>query len=133
VWGRGAWIRTLIDTLICAVRERSDIAMRVSPLDAVLLPTAIVIGLAITWVDSRPTWDDTGITVGAILLVCTCLGGVAPQRAWRWAPAVGAWIPLHGILISHNYGSVLALAPAFLGAYAGAGVRRVIDPATGWG
>ncbi len=31
----------------------------------VLLFIAVLIGMTIGWVDSRPNWDDTGVTVGA--------------------------------------------------------------------
>ena len=36
-------------------------------------------------VDSRPGWDDTGITAGLILLACAGLGMAMPERAWLWA------------------------------------------------
>jgi hypothetical protein len=42
---------------------------------------------------------------------------------------VGLWIPLFGISSSANYGSLLALAIAFVGAYSGMLVRRVLIPA----
>jgi hypothetical protein len=29
-----------------------------------LLGIALLLGFLITWVDSRPTWDDAGITAG---------------------------------------------------------------------
>ena len=89
---------------------------------------AVAMGLAIAWVDSRPHWDDTGISVGMIFLGCALLGALRPTRAWQWALSIGVWIPLWGVLLSHNYGTFLALIPAFLGAYIGAGVRIVTFP-----
>ncbi len=79
-------------------------------------------GLLVAWVDSRPTWDDTGISAVAIFLGCAVCGFLSPRHAWRWALAVGAWIPLFGIVWG-NDAAVLALAVAFVGAYAGAGIR----------
>lgn len=74
--------------------------------------------------DSRPTWDDTGILVGVILLVSGLIALVGFQRPWLLALLVDAWIPLHGILISQNYGSIIALVIAFISAYAGWGIRK---------
>ena len=45
-----------------------------------LLILAVIIGLIIGWVDSRPTWDDAGVTVGMILLV-TAMFGVVPSNS----------------------------------------------------
>jgi len=84
-------------------------------------------GLAITYVDSRPNWDDTGITAGVILLLCGLLALIGVNRPWLLALMVGIWIPLYGLLVTHNYASVLALIFAFVGAYAGWAVRAGID------
>jgi hypothetical protein len=94
-----------------------------------LFAVAIVLGLLIGYVDSRPTWDDTGITAGVLLITTAILGAVAPQRPWVWALCVGLWIPLFGISSSANYGSLIALAVAFVGAYSGMLVRRALIPA----
>jgi hypothetical protein len=89
----------------------------------ILLAAAVISGLFITYVDSRPTWDDTGITAGAILFVCGIIALLGYQRPWLLALAVGVWIPLYGILVTHNFGSIIALIIAFIGTYAGWGVR----------
>lgn len=93
-----------------------------------LPPVAIVAGLLIAWVDSGPRWDDTGITAGAIFLTAALFGILRPSRAPLWALAIGAWIPCFGIVLHRNLGSLLALAVAFLGAYAGAWTRRALAP-----
>ena len=90
---------------------------------------AIAAGLAIAYIDSRPTWDDTGITAFGVLLASGALAFVSPRRPWLWALAIGIWIPLAGIFISHNFGSLIALVFAFAGAYAGMLARRLVDPA----
>jgi hypothetical protein len=95
----------------------------------ILFAVAIVLGLLIGYVDSRPTWDDTGVTAGVLLIVTAMLGALAPQRPWVWALCVGLWIPIFGISNSSNYGSLIAVAIAFVGAYAGMLVRRVFIPA----
>ena len=91
----------------------------------ICLVSALILGLLIAWVDSRPTWDDTGISVGALLIVTVLLGLVAPERPWLWALAVGIWIPLFGIIAHANYGLLLVLIIAFAGAYAGALIRKI--------
>jgi hypothetical protein len=88
---------------------------------------AVVLGLAIAYVDSRPTWDDSGVTAAAILAACGLLGLLSPPKPWLWALSVGGWIPLAAVFFSHNYGGFLALLFAFAGAYGGAFLRLVFD------
>ena len=101
--------------------------MRKTPSIGLLL-AAIVLGLLIAWVDSRPTWDDAGITAGALFLTAAFFGALRPFHAAVWALAVGVWVPLFGIVLRHNFGSLLALAVALFGAYAGAIARRFVAP-----
>lgn len=103
--------------------------MRVRPLRIGLAVLAIVVGLIIGWVDSRPTWDDTGLTAAAVFLAAAFFAALTPRRPWLWGLAVGAWIPLFGIIGSHHVGSLLALAIALGGAFAGALARRALAPA----
>src|SRR5262249_8715976 len=85
---------------------------------------ALSLGACITYVDSRPHWDDSGITALAICVVTALFGFASPRWAWVWALAVGAWIPLFGVLRAGNYGSLLALVFAFAGAYGGMLLRK---------
>jgi len=98
-------------------RERNNLMQNV------LLALGALAGLFFAYVDSRPTWDDTGILAGAILLTCGLIALIGYRRPWLLALMVGAWIPLRGIFITHNYFSLLALIIAFIGAYAGWAVR----------
>ncbi len=100
----------------------------VRTLQRMLLAAATSLGLAIGYVDSRPTWDDTGISAGLLLLSAAVLGALGPRRPWLWALGVGIWIPLFGIFGSLNYGSLIAIGVAFAGAYGGMAVRRVVIP-----
>ncbi len=118
------WTRTIVDVAGSVIRERGEVMNGRS----LLLLGATAMGLAICWVDSRPGWDDTGISVGCILLVSALLGAVSPKRAWQWGLSIGIWIPLYNLIWTHNYGAFLALVPAFVGAYIGAGVRTVVQP-----
>jgi hypothetical protein len=94
-----------------------------------VLLAGLAVGTALGYVDSRPLWDDTGVTALAVLVSTFVLGALAPQRPWATALAVGIWIPVFGIVGRGNYGSLLALAFAFAGAYGGMLLRRVIVPA----
>lgn len=98
-----------------------------------LLAVAVLAGLFSAYVDSRPTWDDTGILAFGILIVCGLITLLGYRRPWVIALAVGIWIPLYWILTTHNYGSILALVFAFVGAYGGWlvrwGIEKTLHPA----
>lgn len=93
-----------------------------------LLAAALSLGAMITWYDGRPTNDDTGITAGILLIVAACFGYLGPRRPWLWALLLAGGIPLLAIARSGNYGSLLALAIALVGAYGGMGIRRLRAP-----
>src|SRR5579872_5778671 len=59
-----------------------------------VLTLALVLGLSIGWMDSRPHWDDTGITAGSLLLSAGLVGFLASRRPWLLGLAVGLWVPL---------------------------------------
>lgn len=90
-----------------------------------LLPLALALGLLMAYVDSRPTWDDTGVSALAVLLTCGLLGLIEPTQPYLWATAIGWWFPALSILLHGNYGAFMALGVAFLGAYGGHVVRRL--------
>ncbi len=93
-----------------------------------VLAVALGAGLSIAYLDTRPHWDDAGITALAIFASCFLCGVVAPSRPWLLALAIGSWIPLYGIAASRNYASLLALFVAFAGAYAAKGFRLLSGP-----
>jgi hypothetical protein len=95
----------------------------------ILLAVAVGLGLLIAYVDSRPGWDDTGVTAAALLVSCGLLGAAGPGRPWLWALAEGLWIPVLGITWARNFGALLALPFAFAGAYAGMAFRKLLTPA----
>ena len=92
----------------------------------IVLLAGLSVGIVLGYIDSRPSWDDTGVTAVTILASSFVLGALVPQRPWAVALLVGIWIPIFGILTRANYGSLLALALALAGAYAGMALRRAV-------
>ena len=83
------------------------------------------------YIDSRPTWDDTGLIVGMIVLSAVILGTLGPRRPWLWALAIGVWLPLQAALATHRLpASAAAIVFALVGAYLGASLRRLAVPAS---
>ncbi len=99
---------------------------RVEPMQKVLAALALICGILIAFVDSRPTWDDTGITVMGLLAASGLLGILGPKRPWLWALLVGIWLPLYYIASRHNLSMLITLIFPFCGAYAGMLFRRLV-------
>jgi hypothetical protein len=99
--------------------------MRKIKLTITALIVAILLGISIAYIDTRPHWDDTGISVLMILMAAFICGILSPHRTWLVALAVGVWIPLFNIISAHNFGSSIALIPAFIGAYSGYFAKNV--------
>ncbi len=86
---------------------------------AALIVVSILVGWLIALVDSRPGWDDTGVTAGALLLASFTIALAAGRRPWLWALLVGVWTPLLELSASGQPASLIALAVAGVGAGAG--------------
>jgi len=86
---------------------------------------AILLGILIAYIDTRPHWNDDGISVLMILLASTVCGYFSHKRPWLIAILVGIWVPLFNIIIAKNFGSLIAIVPAFIGAYAGYYLSRL--------
>lgn len=85
-----------------------------------LVLTAGVIGWGIGYMDSRPGWDDTGITAGALLVVGAFVGAAMPRWAWLSGLALGLPVFMMNAALHGNYGSALAIVIALVGAGLGA-------------
>ncbi|MDQ6666291.1 MAG: hypothetical protein M3Z23_18080 [Acidobacteriota bacterium] len=75
--------------------------------------------------------DEVQSAVLVILMGTFALGATFPTHPWRWALIVGlsiaarfAVLRIRGDAAPFNAGGFVALAPAFIGAYAGALLRR---------
>jgi hypothetical protein len=96
----------------------------------ILFALAILMGLLIAYIDSRPTWDDTGIIAGTMLLGSGLLTLLGYRRPWLIGLAIGLWTPLYETYLSRNFSfpevilfPLLVLLISFAGAYTGWAVR----------
>jgi hypothetical protein len=102
-------------------------AMRTREVGLIVL--AAFAGGAIAFLDSRPGWDDTGITVGLLLLAAGAAAFASGRRPWLWAVLVGAWTPGVEMATGGSVASLAALAFASLGAFGGWAIRRSLQAA----
>jgi len=77
--------------------------------------------------DSSPGWDDTGITVGALLIASAVTAALAGQRPWLVALLVGGFVPLLEIPRGAGGASLVALLFAGVGAFVGSMLGRVFE------
>lgn len=96
--------------------------------DLLLALPAVAIGLAIGYVDSRPTWDNAGITVSLILLTSAMVAGLSGRRPWLWAMLIGVGVPVFETFGRGGPASFVALVVAALGSAIGYGLARVAEP-----
>ncbi len=88
------------------------------------MAAAAAAGVAIGFLDSRPGWDDTGITAGLLILAAGLVAGISGRRPWLWAILVGAGTPLFEIPTGGSPASLAALGFAAVGALVGWLVAR---------
>lgn len=104
---------------------------------------AAAAGLGIGWLDLHTT--EVSVTVVALLATGIALGLLCPKAAWRWAVLLALGLPV--LAVSAKLGrmrtaepvqldlriTLVALAFALVGAYAGVLLRRAATAATGSG
>ncbi|HEX8026667.1 MAG TPA: hypothetical protein VF484_10715 [Candidatus Limnocylindrales bacterium] len=92
----------------------------------ILLAAAAGIGIAL--MDSSPSWDDTGVTVFALLLAAAGCGALAGRRPWLIALLVGGFTPLIEIVgQGHGGAALVTLLFAGVGAFVGSMLGRVFE------
>jgi hypothetical protein len=74
--------------------------------------------------DSRPGYDDTGVTAVVLISVAAIAAAIGGTRPWLWAILVGAWTPIIEISSGGSTGSLLAMVFAGLGATIGYVIAR---------
>lgn len=84
---------------------------------------AVLAGVGIAYMDSRPGYDDTGVTAAALAiaaLVAVLLEGSGRVlRVAALAVLVGIWIPIFEIAAPGTYGPLLAFVFSAVGAFIG--------------
>ena len=98
-----------------------------------LLVFAVSCGLVIAFIDTRPKWDDTGITVFALLVGSGLIGLLTDRRPWLYALAVGIWLPLWYLITAHNPTLLVTLVFPFIGEYIGWALRLALKKNGGIG
>jgi len=104
---------------------------RPNTIERLALAAAVAAGIAIAYIDSRPTWNDAGITAFAMLGVALLVALASPRRPWLTALAVGIWIPAHAVVRSGNPEALVMLVVVLfpmVGAYIGALLVRTFAP-----
>lgn len=106
-------------------------------LDLLCIALAVLGGFIAGAVDFRN--DEPQAAVLVILAFAGLLGFVQPKKAWRWGIIVGLGVPVVYLIATALgyqsksipepgwYASLIALIPAFLGAYGGALLRKLIS------
>jgi hypothetical protein len=93
----------------------------------ILLIVSIVVGIMVAAIDALPSWDDTGITVLALLLGGGILGYFVHKRPWLFALTFGIWIPLWGMITRHDVTMLIVLIFPFIGVFSGWLVRKLLQ------
>jgi hypothetical protein len=124
----GFWLATLADLVHSALLERLD-EMRMKRWR--FWGLVVLLGLVTGAIDY--TASEVQATLLVLLPIAFCCGFAAERPAWRCAVLLGLAIPAahlmgHAINIrppyhDHVIASLLALIPAFLATYSGAGLR----------
>jgi hypothetical protein len=97
---------------------------RTAPLRGLIVSVvALALAVGIAWVDTRPNWDDTGVTAGALLL--TAGFAAAAGLPW-WGAALLVAMPVLLAELPNGAGVTLALAVTTIGSLLGAGIRRTV-------
>ncbi|HEY9165987.1 MAG TPA: hypothetical protein VIS48_07490 [Candidatus Kryptonia bacterium] len=92
-----------------------------------VLVLSVTAGMLVGYIDSRPTWDDTGITVAAIIGTGLIIGFIERRRSWLWALSIACGFSVFQLNSNHVSVTLAVLAFSLLGTYLGALVRRAIS------
>jgi hypothetical protein len=80
---------------------------------------AVVVGLGIAFVDSRPAWDDTAVTAVGLWLAGAVFSYMGRHRPWLWTFLVAVWVPILEFAGPAGPASLMAFVFAFGGAIFG--------------
>ncbi len=103
-----------------------------------LIPSALAVAVGCFAVSVDLHNDEVQAVVLVLLVGGFILGAIWPGGAWRWALILGLSILIgdngaprlglaRGPAQPVNWGTLIALIPAFIGTYVGVGVRKMIS------
>ena len=92
----------------------------------ILIVIALLAGSIIGWVDTRPHWNDTGITIGLIFISSFILGLFAGRNAWILALIIGLCITSLNYLVSGRFDSAVSILISLAGVYGGVSLKYLI-------
>ena len=95
-------------------------------LTTVLGVAALAMGIAIGYVDSRPGWDDTGVTAGLLALAAAIVAAVDGRRPWLWTALVGLPLAIIEVPQTGSAAPLAGLLFAAVGASIGLVARRAL-------
>jgi hypothetical protein len=87
---------------------------------------AVAFGFLVASIDSRPGWDDSGVTAGLLVAGAALAAGVDGRRPWLWTLLVGAPLAIIEVPATGSAASLVGLVFAGIGASFGLLVRRAI-------
>jgi uncharacterized membrane protein (UPF0136 family) len=96
----------------------------------VISAIALLVGAGIGYVDSRPHWDDTGITVGVLILVGGLLGYLRPRSFWITGLLLGLPVLTFNYFLHGNLQSLAALVVSLIAAMVGGLIGRSVAGTT---
>lgn len=94
----------------------------------VTLIIAILCGLIIAWIDSRPNWDDAGIIATLIVIIAGLISYFYKTKPIVWGLAVSCWIPVFGIIKSSDYSLLIIIIFGIIGAFLGFFISKLTSP-----
>lgn len=97
---------------------------------SIVLILVVIAGFTLAKIDTSKNWNDTGVTVGLILISSFTFGAILPRFAWLWAIILSGLIFCFNVIEAHNYGAAGAILFAFAGAYSGVLFRKLILTST---
>lgn len=92
----------------------------------ILIILSLLAGLIIGWIDTRPRWNDTGITVALIFISSFILGIFSNRNAWVIALIIGLCITTLNFLVSNRIDSAVSILIALAGAYGGVLLKKIV-------
>jgi hypothetical protein len=84
----------------------------------------LLLGLLLLWIDAGPTWDDTGMIAGVLVIASLMMGILARGLPLFVALAVGGPIAIVEPLVHANPDALFALLFAAIGAFGGCWVGK---------